>query len=432
MNNWWTQIWSSPSVRNVGKLLSANVIAQAIGLLVYPILTRLYSPEDFGLFSLFISIGGVLILLAGMDWFNAIVLPKTDEEARPIVHISLLSILALTVLLFALFPLAPYVADVFKAPQLASYYWLLPIYVCLVSVWNALNYWYIRRKVYGRISGYQISQSLFSAGYKVGFGWLGFLQGGLIFSSILSPFCSLVISIALSAKQHLKILFPWSLQACMEAAKRYNNFPKFSLPHSLINNIAGQLPVLLLTPFFSMREVGFWSMALLLAYAPINTITRAIYQVFYQKTTELVNARKPIAHLFRRFSKWTVLITCVIFAGLWFVLPDLTQWLLRSEWRVVGEYIRWLLPWLVCNILFTSTNFLFDIFGKQKAGLYFEILLAVLRFGGLLIGIFMHSFELAIIGFSIGSALGNILPFLWTMSLVYKYERQRNFHSLNF
>ena len=306
MNNWWTQIWSSPSVRNVGKLLSANVIAQAIGLLVYPILTRLYSPEDFGLFSLFISIGGVLILLAGMDWFNAIVLPKTDEEARPIVHISLLSILALTVLLFALFPLAPYVADVFKAPQLASYYWLLPIYVCLVSVWNALNYWYIRRKVYGRISGYQISQSLFSAGYKVGFGWLGFLQGGLIFSSILSPFCSLVISIALSAKQHLKILFPWSLQACMEAAKRYNNFPKFSLPHSLINNIAGQLPVLLLTPFFSMREVGFWSMALLLAYAPINTITRAIYQVFYQKTTELVNARKPIAHLFRRFSKWPV------------------------------------------------------------------------------------------------------------------------------
>ena len=425
MTSKWSQIWSSASVKNVSKLLSANIIAQVIGLLIYPILTRLYSPEDFGLFSLFISIGGVLVLLAGLDWFNAIVLPKTDEEARPIVHISLIAILALTVVLFASIPFAPSIAAIFKAPQLASYYWMMPLYVCLMSVWNVLNYWYIRRKAYGRISGYQISQSLFSAGYKAGFGWIGVLQGGLIYSSILSPLCSLIISISLSAKKHLRMLCTWNWSACREAAKRYSNFPKFSLPHSLVNNIAGQLPVLLLTPFFSVREIGFWSMAILLAYMPISTITRAIYQVFYQKVTELVNARQPILHLFRRFTNWTLVVSCVFFAGLWFVLPALTQWLLGAEWRIVGEYIRWLLPWLVCNILFTTTNFLFDVFSKQKAGLYFEILLAVLRLGGLLVGIAYGSFEIAIIGFAIGSAIGNIAPFLWTMWLVRNYEYQR-------
>ncbi|MGN1239473.1 MAG: oligosaccharide flippase family protein, partial [Paludibacteraceae bacterium] len=69
------KIARSELVRNSAKLLSANVIAQAIGLLVYPILTRLYSPEDFGLLNLFLSIGGVLVLLSTAEYQYAIVLP---------------------------------------------------------------------------------------------------------------------------------------------------------------------------------------------------------------------------------------------------------------------------------------------------------------------------------------------------------------------
>lgn len=417
------KIVQSPSARNVGKLLSANVIAQAIGILIYPILTRLYSPEDFGLLSLFTSIGGVFALIVSLDWYNAIVLPKTDEQARPIVHISLIAVGVTTVMLLFSLPFASPIASLFKLPELASYYWLMPLYVLLLGLWNVLNYWYIRRKAYGRISGYQVSQSLCSAGFKAGFGGLGLLQGGLIFSTVLAPFCALLISVSLSFKQHLRQLLSWDKEACRQAAVTYANFPKYSLPHSLVNNIAGQLPVLLLTPFFSAREVGFWSIALLLSYVPISTITRALYQVLYQKVAEWVNDQQPIAHLFRHLTKSTLYITIPLFTALWFVLPTLTAWLLGEEWRVAGEYIRWLLPWLICNILFTTTNFLFDVFGKQKAELGFEVLLFVLRLGALIVGIVLCSFEAAIICYAIASAVGNILPFLWTMRLVNRYER---------
>lgn len=422
MKQFVSQIWKSAAFRNVGKLLSANVIAQAIGLLIYPLLTRIYAPEDFGLFSLFVSIGGVMILLAPLDWFNAIVLPKTDEEARPVVHISLLAIGVFTLLLLLTVPFAAPIAAVFKSPDLATYYWLLPFYVLLMSVWNVLNYWYIRRKEYGRISGYQVSQSLFSAGYKTGFGLVGVLKGGLIYSAVLSPLCSLVISVAVSAKKHLRFLFSWNWCECKTAAKIYSNFPKFSLPHSLVNNIAGQLPVLLLTPVFTARDVGFWSMALLLSYGPISIITRALYQVFYQRIAEKVNERLPIGRYFKHFAWMTLCVVLPVFAVLWCVLPSLTAWLLGAEWRVVGEYIRWLLPWLVCNILFTTTNFLFDVFAKQKAELCFEVLLALLRLGGLVVGIAMQSFETAIIWYAVGSAVGNLLPFVWTMRKVSQYD----------
>ena len=66
MRQFVSKIWNSPFARNVGKLLSANIFAQVLGFLVYPILTRLYAPEDFGLLNLFVNIGNILVLLATM------------------------------------------------------------------------------------------------------------------------------------------------------------------------------------------------------------------------------------------------------------------------------------------------------------------------------------------------------------------------------
>ncbi len=69
-------------VKNTARLFSANVVSQVVGFLVYPLLTRLYSSSDFGLLNLFVSIGGVLVLIATADYQYAIVLPKDKERVR--------------------------------------------------------------------------------------------------------------------------------------------------------------------------------------------------------------------------------------------------------------------------------------------------------------------------------------------------------------
>ena len=80
----------SSGARNFAKLLSANVLAQVIGLIVYPILTRIYSPEDFGLLNLFLSIGGVLAILSTAEYYYAIVLPKEEQEAENVFGVGVL------------------------------------------------------------------------------------------------------------------------------------------------------------------------------------------------------------------------------------------------------------------------------------------------------------------------------------------------------
>ena len=130
-------MWHSNSVRNVGKLLSANIIAQALALLVYPILTRQFAAEDFALLSLFSSIAVVLSLIGTSEYQYAIVLPEDDRKARALVHTSALILLALTVVVYLSLPFAQPIANLFKAPELARWWWLMPFCV-LASISPAL------------------------------------------------------------------------------------------------------------------------------------------------------------------------------------------------------------------------------------------------------------------------------------------------------
>lgn len=116
-------------------------------------------------------------------------------------------------------------------------------------------------------------------------------------------------------------------------------------------------------------------------------------------------------------------IVIPVFVGLWFVLPELTAWLLGPEWHVSGEYIRWMLPWLYVSLLSCSINYLFDVFMKQKMGLIFEVLLALFRVLGLMIGVWRSDFVLAIALYSMGTAVALVIQIIWMLKQVRQYDR---------
>ena len=60
------------------------IITQIIGILLIPLITRLYSPDDFGVFQLFLSISGILISFSCLAYQFAIMLPKEDEDSGQI------------------------------------------------------------------------------------------------------------------------------------------------------------------------------------------------------------------------------------------------------------------------------------------------------------------------------------------------------------
>ena len=410
--------------RNSAKLLSSNAIAQIIGLLIYPILSRLYSPDDFGLVNLFLSIGGVITLFATAEYQYAIMLPKSEHKAAACFHIGFFITLGVTLLCLLTVPFATSIANLFNAPTLSNWYFLLPIFVFVSALWILLNYWYTRHKKFTNISTYQLTQSLFGAGSKYGFGLIGFTSGGLILSTILAPVLSLIISISTALKKTLKPLLRVDKAACKKAANEYANFPKYALPRSIINNLSGNLPVLLLTPFFGLTEIGFFGMALTLAFRPINMISSSLYQVFFQRTAEHVQNKQSILPFFKKFIQKTVLIITPTFAVLYFILPWLTAWLLGDSWEVTGDYIRIMLPWLALVLISSAINYLPDIFGKQYIYMYIEILYIILRATSLVIGIITNNIQIALTLYFTISTIILLIEIVWFLGMVKKYEKK--------
>lgn len=422
MKQFLAKIWHSPSVRNVGELLSANIIAQAIGILIYPLLTRMYAPEDFALLNLFTSIVGVLVIVATAEYQYAIVLPKDDKKAIAIVYVCLLILSGVTLVVSLTIPFAAPIAGLFNAPELARYWWLIPFSVAGLSLWNILNYWYIRRKAFTRISGYQITQSAFSAAGKISFGWLGRLHSGLIVASVLAPIAALLLNVGLAWKQHLRFLFS-PKEKLRTVAKEYANFPKFSLPLALVNSVGVSLPVWLLTPAFGLEKVGYLSLAMMAAFVPLNIIARACNQVMYQKVVEKVNLHESIRPILLRFIVGACLLMFVGLTAIYIIVPELVTFLFGADWIESAYLIRRMLPYLFLMPVCGSICFLSDVFAKQKIAMWMEATYVGLMALVLFVGVHLDDFGTAV---SLYACLGFgylLVQLLWFVSLIRRYQR---------
>lgn len=398
-------MFRSEIYRNAAKMLSGNAIAQMVGLLFYPLLTRLYRPEDFGLLNLFLSIGGVLVLVANADYHYAVLLPKNEKKAIGVWQVSALCSLSVVILCGISVFFREAIAGLFETPELAAVYPLLPLFVALSAAWTLLNYWFTRQKRFGAISRYQVSQTLSNALLKWGFGAAGRLQWGLFVSTVLGLTVSLGLSVAGTFHAWGAKLLHFDRISMRLAARRYARFPLFSLPRSLVNSLSANLPFFILTPFFGVAEMGFIGMGFTLAFRPINMISGSLYQVFFQRFAENVQNRRRVMPFFRKFVLGCFLVVIPSFALLYWILPALCAWLLGDEWLETGRYIRLMLPWIAMVCAGNSVSSLSDLFQKQALMLWVEVVYLMLRAAGLAIGIALKDIRLSMFLYSLGGVL---------------------------
>ena len=410
-------------LRNIAKLFSANVIAGVVGLAFYPILTRLYAPDDFGLLTLFTSIVGVLTILATADFQYAILLPKDDRQAGAIAHVALINTVIVVGVTLILWFIANPIANLFNAPQLAQIWWLIPLMVLVCAVWNIANYNLTRNKSYNYVSGYLLTQGTLIPTLKLIFALLGITTFGLIYGSVAGAAIA-VSAIIIAALINRKISLNNSTSTeRLAAIKEYHRFPAFSLPRSVVNNLSANIPSLLLTPFFGLAPMGLFAIGMTFGFRPVNMLENSVYQVFFQQISSSVNQRQPIMPAIRRFIRYTALIiapTAII--GLT-ILSFAMGLLLGDKWIETGMYLRLLLPWLTASLFVAPICFLSDIFQKQPQALGFELLLIACRIIGMLIGILTNSFSTAILGYSLGSTIAIAAQLIWYLTLARNYDK---------
>ena len=380
----------SPSsfVGNVLKLTTGSVFAQGLGILLAPIVTRLFAPEAFGVAALFASITGIIGVVACLRYELSIMLPKTDEEAANLLGVSLCFVLIISaitalIILFA----SDIIARLLNSPELKKYLWLISISVFVSGVFLALNYWNSRTKHFGRLSIARVVSSTTTQATKLIAGFAGYVSGGvLIGTGILGQIVSTFVlggQIWRDDRRLFKTSIRW--QKMIAGLKRFRKFPVIDVWGGLLNTTSWQLPALLLSAFFSPVIVGYYALGNAVVRLPMNIIGGAIAQVFYQRASEAKNKGQS-AHVVENVYKRLVAIGLFPMLLLCLVGQDLFSVVFGHNWAEAGLYTQILAPWMFFVFISSPLSTLFSVFERQGSALIVHSTIFLTRLISLYIG----------------------------------------------
>lgn len=374
----------SEITRNIATLSIGSVFSQFIPIVMSFILSRLYSVENYGNFSIFINYAGIIAVFASFRYEYAIVRPQRKVDALNLV--GLCSIIALLVSTFILILL--FLSDLFNITSISSIplkYWL-PIYTISIALVQIFNNYANRVERYKTFTFATITRSVSQAMSRVVFGFFQY-GPGLIIGTIIGLISSCFIFF-----KKIDVLSPLikclSFRRILALAKRYDNFPKYFLPSGLLNTMSTNLPVILLADFYTKDNIGHFSMAISILYLPITVIGNALGQIFYKKAScwESEQTNK----LATQFLTVNAVIGIVMFTTLFWGGKDLFAFLLGENWGLVGSYAMYLSPWLIAVLCISPLGWIFDAKDKQKTEMYINVLMFISRIFIVLLGGYLH------------------------------------------
>lgn len=389
-------------VKNVLTVITGNGIAQIVPLIVLPILTRIYTPKDFGFFSVFIGSTSIISVIATGRYELAINLPKKDQEAFNLCVISLsLSFIFCFLLMFFIFMYFNFFSFLGLEKEKNYLFYFVPLSVFLLSFDQILCCWNNRKKYFRRTSLNRILQSGFIGGGQIGFStFLNWQSYGLIVGDVLGRTLStlwLFISIIKNEKHKFSHC---NMPSLMAVAKRYQNFPRYLIIAHGINISSSYFPIFFLEMFFDANIVGFFALANRVLRAPLVLMSTSISTVFRQKASEQYARTGNCLSSYKTTLTCLVLVAFFVFLPLFFVCPLFFVFLFGENWKEAGEYAKIMIPMLAFDFVASPLSAMFMISEKQRLDLLFQIVL----FTGISLSFYISSYsgnpKVAIVVFS--------------------------------
>lgn len=366
-------------IRSVGVLVSGTVLAHSITALALPVLSRLYSPDDFSTLAVFSGLMSIIAIAACLRFDIAIPIPDNDTDALNILACALLSavLVAGLIAIPAIF-ISEEIAVWLNRPILQHFLWLLPIGVLLAAGFSVLQNWFVRKKQFGLITYSKIGQSSVSTGTQIGLGYLGYAPFGLLLGYVMNAgaACTLLGYRLLRDKSNTLGEITWSRMRIMFAT--YHRFPKYSALESLSNVAAIQVPIILIAALAVGPEAGYLNMAISVMQAPMALVGMAIGQVYISQAPDEYRAGKLgdfTSEIFGGLLKAG--IGPLLFAAI--VAPVAFPFVFGKNWGHAGQLIVWMTPWFIMQFIASPISMALHVIGHQRTALYLQIFGLVTR-----------------------------------------------------
>ena len=330
-------------MRNVVVLMTGTTLAQAIPIAAMPLLTRLYSPEEFGVLALYMSIAAMISVFITGRYEIAVMLPEEDENAASLVVLSIgIAAVISFLLLCVIFFLNQDIQVLLNNEAIGPWLYLIPPTVFITGVWQAFNYWNNRAKKFKRLAASRLAQG--GGMTAVQFLLHGLSSGGLILGYLFGQFSAAIVLLRKIWREDRAILSKVSFNSIARNASQYSKFPKYSTIGALLDNAAVQMPVLMLSKFFDAYIVGVFSLTFRALNLPMSLIAASFSQVLFQRFVSLhKNSPEELSGYVLRlfFLLLGLMVPVVIFV--WVFGPQLFALVFGEAWQQSGNYARLLI-----------------------------------------------------------------------------------------
>ena len=394
-------------VRNCTTLLSGTAVAQCITFLAYPVIARLYSSEDFGLYTTILSYIDILVILSTARYEQAIMITKDPKEIAAIVKLCRRLCLGVT----ALITIATCIILLFnEASKLDMLILFIPLLVFFNGQYRIYLLLFNKYKEFKHIAFSDISANLSGTVLKIALGIVGLFRTGLPTATVLGR---IVGNINYRLRMR-KISLPQPDKGTIKAMiKKHRNFPLYSMPKDFINSFSANLPFTLLAIYFDEASIGLFAMAFTFTFRPMNLVNSAYERVLYERiSTKHLNHEPIVKDIVRFFGYNYAVLTPLFVIAFIFARPILT-FILGAEWAASATYFRYMLPWIYVMLISSSISFIPNIFGTQRTEAVMYLILFIVRLAVLAIGISLNSFGLSILLFCITGTLFSIILTIW-------------------
>lgn len=372
------------------KVGASGVAGQVLTFAALPVLTRLYSPDAFGGWALFLSYALLIGSVSTLRYELAVVLPKSDRSAASLLAAALCSAAVTTILAAALAPLLlGLISDLDATAAMRDLLPTLPFLILSIAAFQLGLAWNTRRAAFG---GYSIGQFLLPALTVVGQVGLalagvdtaaGLIVGTLVgYGGAAGVMWALVLSrdarLVSSGFRRTRI---WSM------AKRYRNYPLYMTPFTLLGTVRERAIYLMLGAFASSTATGYYALAHRLANVPNSLVSGAVRPIFFHFAAR------------HRISELGSVVTMIIGGLLFLSIPNLlvlffhaefiVQAMFGSAWVGAAPYVILLAVPALALLLGNWMDRLLDVLQRQRLAFLMEAASSVVILLALAIGFWL-------------------------------------------
>lgn len=363
-------------LKNGLSLSSGALLASILSFLLSPILTRIYSPENFGLGESVNVYAALLSVIFTMRLDTAFVVASDQNEKNQLFTTILFSNLIFSVIAFVCFLL-------FSPNEFIYYYLAIPVLAIITSVYES-GIWILNsHNKYSLMAKYKVFLILSIVLFKIAF---GHIYDG-VWSILIATFIAKILvtsSLFFKLVTEKMISVNFEILVVRGIIAKYSNIIKNVLPVSVLGLGRESLLNMLILSFWGSSYVGLYILGVKLLSLPVNILGNSISNVIYQQASEFKKEKKGLYKIYVKFSN-----ICIFVLGLFIfgniICPYIIPILFGKNWSNVSSIILSLSPLYFSQFIFATIEKLAIIEGIEKKILGISIVSEVLSLFGLLI-----------------------------------------------